>query len=38
MRYEEPIMVLIELEKGDVITISNGGDFMNDKTEDGSWI
>lgn len=38
MRYEEPIMKLIEFEKVDIITLSDGKDFVKDTAEDGRWI
>ena len=38
MRYEEPNMELIKFEKMDVITLSDGKDFVKDTPEDGSWI
>lgn len=38
MKYEKPIIQLIETEDEDIITLSPGGDFVKDLVEDGSWI
>lgn len=38
MKYEKPIVQLIETEDEDIITLSPGGNFTEDNTEDGGWI
>lgn len=38
MRYEEPKMDIMEIGLDDIITLSNGNDFKEDDSEDGSWI
>lgn len=38
MIYEEPKVDIVELMQDDIVTLSNGGEFKEDETGDGSWI